>query len=966
MPSKKSLSEEDIRSLLCGADGETSVPNGALSESEYERIKNCLLCHGSTPADLASQGKLLELALDAIGADSCWKRGAEHERLSGLLSRRIERKKKRSFKEDFHKIVLEATTSDSLYSAFVNMSRANLPPDVSVRYDALKRRGYIANDEPDIDVYVSRVAHKHAAKFAKIYGKLFETYRGAFTDCVDLVVWGCGCGLDLLALYDNAMQKRNPSFWMAVTSVTLLDISTVSLRRAADMAEVLFPTAIGNIRTFESDFTKAESLSNIQLKTPLAVVPRIHLLSNVLDLFDAPTLERFTEVVKRLTVRESENWNEIFVALSPSYPNVHQRMAEFRQTFGGTSEVNVCDFVPDEETPDRCYCSAFRVQSYTHSLFGWLDETGDNFYKMLRRIALEGPTGIKWDLLFNVFISGKGENAKFKNLASRSFVLLDNLSIAENHQVECLVIIPKSKSNDKLLVIKLGCFKHNTEKKMIAKHVFEKAAIASDERILIELLARIKSGDKESFKEMFKYINVFAWNNNMGQVESDEYDTKHGVVWGSASPIDFTGMYVIKTDGIDTLPKLSNDQKAIAFRRSQYLRIRGAPGTGKTVTMLWRGVYSLPRTHLPVLLLCKTNTLVVHHERLLAATLLSSNTGIDQAQRAMITFDTVDHFLCEQYRIGKGCKLVGKHRSSSEMDDLCNDCRTEAMRDILSSSSAWKSQKQYGAVLIDEAQIIEPAQIKAVYLLTRRSNPYSEFYLFCDEEQSIRSRHDVLETDNDSKKMVVRAPAVGFGKFVTLNEHFRVLNIDLLKIYKFVQNEMEDKYDIKALAMQGILPSVQPLLGVAAPFAICKTENVSYDDLRDWVLPDLRANGGNGETLVLVDDESLARDCSKQISASGSKAEWVSTHLEVRNFTDERQLRRDFYKNRDRVHLTTIDCAQGQTFDNVILILKRLSVDSPGGMEELFTGMTRARKMLRIIDGTETHSSYELLKQFNL
>lgn len=965
MPSKKSLSDEDIRSLLCGTDGEESDPSDALSADEYESIKNGLARHGFTPADLAVNGDLLELALDAIGAEACWKRGTENARVSGLLSRQIKRKKTSSFKEAFHEMVLKATTSDSLYSEFVKMSSANLPPDASVRYETLKARNYIAEDGTDIDVYVSRVAHKHAAKFAKIYGKLFKTYSGAFTDCVDLVVWGCGCGLDLLALYDKAMlQDQNLNFWMVVKSVTLIDISKVSLRRAADMAEVLFPTAIGNIRIVDSDFTKSEVLSEIQLNTQLAVVPRIHLLSNLFDLFDAPTLSRFTEVVKRLSVRKDEKWNEIFVAFSPSYPSVRQKMADFRQQFG----VNACDFVLDEETPDKCYCSAFRVQSNPHPLFDWFDKPGDNFYKMLRRIALEGTTGIKWNKLFNLFISDK-KYRRYKDLASRSFVLLENLSIAENHQVQCLVIIPESKSNDKLLVIKLGSFQNKEEKRKIAKAVFERAAVNSDERVLIDLLAGIKNGKSHLFGQMFNYINVVAWNENTdqtGQIEFDEYDKQHNVSWKSASQIDFTGMYVIKTDGVEPLPKLTRKQDDIALRRSQYLRVRGAPGTGKTVTMLWRGVYSLLRTHLPVLLLCKTNTLVVHHERLLAATLLSSNRDADRAKREMIKFDTVDHFLCEQCRIRKGCKLVGQQHSSSEMDRLCNDCRTEAMRDILSSSSAWKSHVQYGAVLIDEAQIIEPDQIEAVYRLTRRSNPYREFYMFCDEEQSIKSLHDVLETDNESKKMVVKAPAVGFGRFVTLNEHFRVLNMDLLKIYKFVQNEMRDKYDINALAMQGISQSFQPLLSVAAPFEIFKSENEVYNYLNDRVLPDLRANGGNGETLVLVDDESMVRAFRKKISASGKDAEWVSTHLSESNFTAERQLRRVFFKNRDRVHLTTIDCAQGQTFDNVILILRRLSLDKTGVMEELFTGMTRARRMLRIIDGTEMHTVYELLKHFNV
>jgi hypothetical protein len=34
-------------------------------------------------------------------------------------------------------------------------------------------------------------------------------------------------------------------------------------------------------------------------------------------------------------------------------------------------------------------------------------------------------------------------------------------------------------------------------------------------------------------------------------------------------------------------------------------------------------------------------------------------------------------------------------------------------------------------------------------------------------------------------------------------------------------------------------------------------------------------------------------------------------------------------------------------------------------MEELFTGMTRARSVLRVIDATPRHEIYDLLKQYN-
>jgi superfamily I DNA/RNA helicase len=77
---------------------------------------------------------------------------------------------------------------------------------------------------------------------------------------------------------------------------------------------------------------------------------------------------------------------------------------------------------------------------------------------------------------------------------------------------------------------------------------------------------------------------------------------------------------------------------------------------------------------------------------------------------------------------------------------------------------------------------------------------------------------------------------------------------------------------------------------------------------------------------------------------------------------EEKNLRRSFYKDRDKVHLSTVDCAQGQTFDNVVLVVTH---NDTGNIEELFSGMTRARKTLRIVDASPNQWAYKMLKQYN-
>ncbi len=874
----------------------------------------------------------------------------------------------KSFKERFYQAVLQADSSDSLYKAFVGLSVENLPRDTSELYSRLKDRGYIAETELDVNVYVKHVASKHAEKFSTLYKKLFEKFSGTFSDCVDIIVWGCGCGLDLLALYDQAMKQENPNFWMVVKSVVLIDISPVALQRAAEMVEVLFPSAIGRIKTMTVDFKSEDSLRGIELMESFSVVPRIHLLSNVFDLFEGADLKRFTNKIRLASMRTDGKWNDVYVAFSPSYPNVQEKMRTFRSEFGGLEDAPVCDFILDRDAPSRSYCSAFWVQKLGKTYFKWFQESGDNFYKRLRRIALEDEkwfkTG-KWDELFDYFSSSPVR----ERFALNTTLICEECPSGNGEEIRCIVLIPDKASRKKLLIVKIGAFERN-DKWKIARYFFDRAVVGSEDKQLAMLAERIKS-DKNQEKEIFRYVRVMAWNCSMAdcppKMELDEWDSKHKELWRQPldREIDFSGMYLIRTNGVVPLPSLSRKQEDIALRRRQYLRVRGGPGTGKTVTMLWRAVHSLMRTHMPVLLLCKTNTLVTHHERLLAATLLSVHREVDRVTRKMIHFDTIDHYLCEQNKIREGCLLMGRRRTVEEMDRLCDECRMSAGQNILAPASTLRSSEQYGAVLIDEAQIIEPDYIKQVYRLTGVSNPYREFYLFCDEEQSIRGGRDVLVADDDTKKMVVKAPDVGFGKFVTIKDNFRVVNQDLMRIYKFVQDKMSDRYDIQELGMIGGNHAEQALLGIQSAFAISKIDAVTFDDLEAWILPDIDGNVASGDLLILSDDEDFVRELSGVVKNRNLGEKWVSTHMPQRNFSKEQLLRREFYDHREKIHITTIDCAQGQTFDRVVLILRRLTFAKPAGMEELFTGMTRARSVLRVVDSTPRHEIYDLLKQYN-
>ncbi len=97
------------------------------------------------------------------------------------------------------------------------------------------------------------------------------------------------------------------------------------------------------------------------------------------------------------------------------------------------------------------------------------------------------------------------------------------------------------------------------------------------------------------------------------------------------------------------------------------------------------------------------------------------------------------------------------------------------------------------------------------------------------------------------------------------------------------------------------------------------------------------------------------------------KVESTDKREKQRRKQQHQQLRKDFYERADTLHITTIDCAQGHTFDKVIVVLgdKDAPFSLSGNLELLFTACSRARTALRVIDATRSHEVYELLKQFN-
>ena len=125
----------------------------------------------------------------------------------------------------------------------------------------------------------------------------------------------------------------------------------------------------------------------------------------------------------------------------------------------------------------------------------------------------------------------------------------------------------------------------------------------------------------------------------------------------------------------------------------------------------------------------------------------------------------------------------------------------------------------------------------------------------------------------------------------------------------------------------------------------------------------MKRETGSDTILVLCDDVDKLRDWN----VKAKERNWIVTHLSSKeDRKEERRLRLRFGERLGFVHLTGTDCAQGQTFENVLFISTRENqIKKSGGIEELFTALTRARANLRVVDYSNSSWLYEMLKGFN-
>lgn len=901
------------------------------------------------------------------------------------------------FKTRFYAVVQRQDDDFSrIYEDFVNLSKQNVREweafgkdnRKTERYEKLKAHGYIAEAEIDVDVYTEFVANKHYHRFKKLYGNFFEQYGSYLMGGVNLVAWGCGCGLDLLAFYECAMRQKNKYYlWTMVHQVILVDISESALKRAKDVAEVLFPIAsIETHRVNFKDVNPQKLLPQSNLSRPLIFEPTIHLCSNVVDLFSDAEAKNLFEWIKECSARlyptQKKSWflyNDIFLLFSPDYERrglLQNRMNLLAEKiFKEEKEKGYIERLP-EMADDRCGISmALVCQTLKRSNYFAKYHEGNPF---LRRLVKKIPRDLD-DNQRPVLLSilRKLSNTKINQedfFSSYEWVCVRRVNNKAKNRISRIDCFPRKEKGIPPCAILFGKSKGSMKNE-------------------IDKFFRALNNNELHYKNLKRDLNFLVWQGETNTLSewrqnNDYLPLKASLQWRLSDVDDFSGIFEVNPHGVEPLPSekdLDPSQKKIVLARSQFMKIRGSAGCGKTTAMMMHAIFSLIRMRLPVLLTCKTVTLTLYNKRRMAATLLQKyGDWLETIDADMIQFHTVDKVLHSYAKASLGCEILkyvnredeGQSKNISlspcEKKKCCIKCKDQ-LKELLKDKRLpliQSSDFQYGSVLVDELQSVDPTSVDVLYYVFQKSNPNSEFYVFCDGKQCLEMR-SLEESQEEGRKMRVRVPngGHGFGRWICLTRPYRQkddFSGKLSQIASVVRGFLNNRYGYSLVnpitqkaRQMGLKLSrasvfhIQPIIGQH----LCESIEETVDALMRY----------EAKKITVIFERS---ETCRELCPYASERGWKVTHRLAEDFSQEQQLRANFQEE-EGIQLITIDLAQGWSFECVVLVFESESPRQPNTnnarniLERLLTGLTRATKYLRVLDRSPSQWLFKEFERFN-
>ncbi|MBR6879176.1 MAG: leucine-rich repeat domain-containing protein [Bacteroidales bacterium] len=189
-------------------------------------------------------------------------------------------------------------------------------------YDALHRGIDILDSEPQMTAYMFSFGKMHQAKLEYAFGKLPEEFFEQPE--INIIDYGCGQAIGTMCYMDYLCDN---GYAQQVKSITLIEPSELSLKRAALHASVFFPDA--EIKTVNKTFDELDE-ADIHCDED---IPTLHILSNVLDItsFD---LGKLSGLIKGCL----NGYNQ-FICVGPYFNHsvIDSRMKVFCSLFNGNA-----------------------------------------------------------------------------------------------------------------------------------------------------------------------------------------------------------------------------------------------------------------------------------------------------------------------------------------------------------------------------------------------------------------------------------------------------------------------------------------------------------------------------------------------------------------------------------------------------------------------------------------------------
>jgi hypothetical protein len=189
-------------------------------------------------------------------------------------------------------------------------------------YDALHRGIDILDSEPQMTAYLFSFGKMHQAKLEYAFGKLPEEFFEQPE--INIIDYGCGQAIGTMCYTDYLCDN---GYAQQVKSITLIEPSELSLKRAALHASVFFPDS--EIKTVNKTFDELDE-ADIHCDED---IPTLHILSNVLDItsFD---LGKLSGLIKGCL----NGYNQ-FICVGPYFNHsvIDSRMKVFCGLFNGNA-----------------------------------------------------------------------------------------------------------------------------------------------------------------------------------------------------------------------------------------------------------------------------------------------------------------------------------------------------------------------------------------------------------------------------------------------------------------------------------------------------------------------------------------------------------------------------------------------------------------------------------------------------